>query len=234
MSAHAPTPSPVDEAKLNAFMGQMLGDLGGAVSSALVLVGDRLGLFEALAQGPAGSWDLARRTGTAERMVREWLAALAASGYLAYDARTRQYSLEPEKRLVFADESSPVYLAGFYETVAAIFYAVPKIETAFRSGKGLGWHEQHECLFRGTERFFRTSYNHHLVQEWLPGLDGVLSKLESGARVADVGCGHGASTILMARTFPNSSFVGFDYHPASIARAREAAAQAGVADRATF
>jgi Methyltransferase domain len=223
-----------NETKLNAFMGQMLDDLGGAVSAALVLVGDRLGLFKALAEGPAGSWELARRTGTSERMVREWLAALGASGYLTYDSASKRYSLEPEKAMVFADEGSPVFMAGFYEAIAAMFYAAPKIEEAFRSGKGLGWHEHHQCLFSGTERFFRTSYNHHLVPEWLPALDGVVAKLEAGAQVADVGCGHGASTIVMARAFPKSHFNGFDYHPGSVEHARGAAAKAGVADRVSF
>ena len=234
MSANSTSAPAVDETKLNAFMGQILDDLGGAVSAALVLVGDRLGLFKALAEGPAGSWELARRTGTSERMVREWLAGLGASGYLTYDSASKRYSLEPEKAMVFADDGSPVFMAGFYETIAAMFYAAPKIEEAFRSGKGLGWHEHHQCLFSGTERFFRTSYNHHLVPEWLPALDGVVAKLETGARVADVGCGHGASTIVMARAFPKSHFTGFDYHPGSIEHARGAAAKAGVSDRVSF
>lgn len=228
------SPAP-DEERLNAFMGRMLDDLGGAVSAALVLLGDRLGLFKALAElGPAGSWELARRTGTSERMVREWLASMGASGYLAYDAKTQRYSLEPEKAMVFADEDSPVFLAGMFESLLAMFYAVPKIEKAFRSGKGLGWHEHDQCLFTGTERFFRTSYNHHLVQDWLPALDGVTDKLAEGANVADVGCGHGASTIIMARAFPNSRFTGYDYHAGSIEHARKAAEKAGLADRVSF
>jgi hypothetical protein len=234
MSAVANQSPAFDETKLNAFMGRMLDDIGGAVSAALVLVGDRLGLFKALADAPAGSWELARRTGTSERMVREWLAALGASGYLTYDSATKRYSLDPEKAMVFADENSPVFLAGFYEAIAAMFYAAPKIEEAFRSGKGLGWHEHHQCLFSGTERFFRTSYNHHLVPEWLPALDGVVAKLEAGASVADVGCGHGASTIVMARAFPRSRFTGFDYHPGSIDHARGAAEKAGLSDRVKF
>ena len=163
-------------------------------------VGDRLGLFKALAaDGPAGSWELSRRTGTSERMVREWLASMGASGYLEYDSASQRYSIEPEKAMVFADEDSPVFLAGMFESLAAMFYAVPKIEKAFRSGKGLGWHEHDQCLFTGTERFFRTSYSHHLVQDWLPALEGMTAKLQKGARVADAGCGHGASTIIMAR-----------------------------------
>jgi ubiquinone/menaquinone biosynthesis C-methylase UbiE len=235
MSAQATSPVSVDEGKLDAFMTRILGDAGGAVSSALVILGDRLGLFRSLAQdGPAGSWELARRTETSERMVREWLAAMGASGYLTYDSKTRCYALEPEAAMVFSIEDSPVCLAGFYESVFAMYHAVPKIEAAFRSGKGLGWNEHHQCLFTGTERFFRTSYNHHLVQEWLPALDGVTEKLEKGASVADVGCGHGASTIIMARAFPKSRFQGYDYHQPSIERAREAAAKAGVADRVRF
>jgi SAM-dependent methyltransferase len=235
MSARLAQKSSPDEAKLNAFMGRMLDDLGGAVSASLILVGDHLGLFRSLAEeGPAGSWELARRTGTSERMVREWLAAMGASGYLTYDSPSRTYGIEPEQAMVFADEDSPVFLAGFVEAIAAMYLAAPKIETAFRSGKGLGWHEHHACLFSGTERFFRTSYNHHLVPEWLPALDGVVDRLTAGAKVADVGCGHGASTIVMARAFPRSHFFGFDYHPASIDHARAAAERAGVADRVTF
>jgi ubiquinone/menaquinone biosynthesis C-methylase UbiE len=232
-----PASSPVstDETKLDAFMARMLDDMGGAVSGALVILGDRLGLFKALAEeGPAGSWELARRTGTSERMVREWLAAMGASGYLAYDSSTKRYTLTPEAAMVFAMEESPVCMAGFFESLLAMYHAVPKLETAFRSGKGLGWSEHHQCLFTGTERFFRTSYNHHLVQDWLPALDGVTAKLESGARVADVGCGHGASTIIMARAFPNSEFQGYDNHQGSIDHARQAAEKAGVADRVSF
>jgi SAM-dependent methyltransferase len=235
MSAQLAQPTLPDEAKLNAFMGRMLDDLGGAVSASLILVGDHLGLFRSLAEeGPATSWDLSRRTGTNERMVREWLAAMGSSGYLTYDAAKRTYGIEPEQAMVFANEDSPVFLAGFVEAIAAMYLAAPKIETAFRSGKGMGWHEHNQCLFSGTERFFRTSYNHHLVPEWLPALDGVVDKLTAGARVADVGCGHGASTIVMARAFPRSTFTGFDYHPASVQHARAAAERAGVSDRVTF
>jgi len=233
MSA-SPVPTPVDESKLNAFMGRMLDDLGGATSAALALLGDRLGLFKALSEGPAGSQQLALRTGTSERMVREWLAAMGASGYLTFDRETRRYGLSPEAAMVFAEDGSPVFMAGFFECIADMYLSAPKVEAAFRSGKGLGWHEHHECLFRGTERFFRTSYNHHLLDEWLPALDGVVAKLERGALVADVGCGHGASTILMAQRFPRSRFFGFDYHPASIEMARRAAEKAGVSERVTF
>ncbi|MGC1409327.1 MAG: class I SAM-dependent methyltransferase [Acetobacteraceae bacterium] len=225
----------VNEARLNSFLGRMLGDMGATLSAALVIVGDRLGLYKALADGgPMTAATLARRTGTAERHVREWLAAQAASDYVTYDADADMFRLEPEQAMVFAQEGSPAFLAGFFEIAEAAFRATPRVEQAFRTGRGVGWHEHHRCLFCGTERFFRTSYRHHLVSEWLPALDGVLAKLQRGATVADVGCGHGASTILMAQAFPESRFFGFDYHLPSIEAAREAAETAGVADRIVF
>jgi 2-polyprenyl-3-methyl-5-hydroxy-6-metoxy-1,4-benzoquinol methylase len=224
-----------DPAKLDAFVGRFLGELGATMSAAAVLVGERLGLWRALAEGgPADSTALARRTGTGERSVREWLAAQAAAGYLDYDPQSGLYALPPEQAAVLADEASPVYLMGFFDIAAAAWRDEPKITESFRTGRGVGWHERQRCLFCGTERFFRTSYNHQLVQNWLPALDGVVKKLERGATVADVGCGHGASTVIMARAFPNSRFTGFDYHAPSIAAAREAAAAAGVSDRCTF
>ena len=225
----------VDEGRLNAFVGQMLGDMGATLSGALVIVGDRLGLYKAMAEiGPADAATLARRTGTAPRYMREWLAAQAASGYISYDAETEKFRLEPEQAMVFAEEGGPAFLAGFFDIAEAAFRATPRITEAFRSGRGVGWHEQHRCLFCGTERFFRTSYRHHLTNEWLPALEGVVEKLERGASVADVGCGHGASTILMAQAFPASRFFGFDYHPPSIEQAQRAAAEAGVAERISF
>jgi len=225
----------LDETKLNQFVGRMLGDMGAALGAALILVGDRLGLYKALAEsGPMTTPELAQATGTTERYIREWLAAQAAAGYAEYDAATSKFSLSPEQAAVFADEQGPAFLAGFYDIVAAAVRDEPKISEAFKTGKGVGWHEHHGCLFRGTERFFRTSYIHHLVQEWLPALEGVTAKLEHGALVADVGCGHGASTILMAQAFPKSRFHGFDYHLPSIERARTSAKAAGVADRCTF
>ncbi len=235
MQAAEMTRDPIDHAKLDAFMGRMLNDMGAAMSGALILIGDKLGLYRAMADaGPIGSYELARRTNTNERYVREWLAAQAASGYVTYDSNAKRYTLEPEQAAVLADESSPAFLAGAYEITASVYKDEPKITAAFQSGRGVGWHEHHQCLFCGTERFFRTSYNHHLVSEWLPALDGVVEKLEKGALVADVGCGHGASTILMAKAFPNSRFFGYDYHGPSIESAREAAEKAGVADRITF
>ena len=225
----------IDPAKLQQFMGKMLGDMGAAMGAALVLIGDRLGLYKAMAAtGPVTSVELAKRTGTAERYVREWLAAQAAAGYAQYDAVSGRYSLSPEQAAVFAEEGGPVFLAGAYDVIAATLRDEPKITEAFRSGKGVGWHEHDVCLFRGTERFFRSGYNQHLVKEWLPALEGVVATLERGTEVADVGCGHGATTVLMAEAFPNSRFVGFDYHPPSIERAREAAAAAGVAGRCRF
>lgn len=225
----------VDPEKLNAFMGKMVGDMGAAMSAALVILGERLGLYKALqAHGPVTSIELADATRLNERLIREWLAAQAAAEYVTYDARTGRFSLSPEQVMVFADEESPVFLAGGFLLLAAVYKDEPKVAKAFQSGLGLGWHEHDVCLFRGTERFFRPGYNANLVSNWIPALEGVEAKLEAGAKVADVGCGHGASTILMAQAYPNSRFTGFDYHAPSIDRAREAAAAAGVSDRIDF
>jgi SAM-dependent methyltransferase len=222
-------------AKMQEFAGKMLGDVGAAMSGALVLVGDKLGLYKALAAaGPLTSAELASRTGTTERNVREWLAAQAASGYVDFDAGTQKYSMNAEQIAVFADEQSEFCMLGGFESIASIYKDEPKVTAAFKSGKGLGWHEHSQCLFRGTERFFRAGYAAHLVQDWLPALDGVVDKLQRGATAADVGCGHGASTILMAQAFPKSKFAGFDYHPASVDRANEAAKAAGVAGNCRF
>jgi SAM-dependent methyltransferase len=224
-----------DQAKLDAFMGKMLNDLGAVASGAMVLVGDKLGLYKALAAtGPLDAAGLAKRTGTAERYVREWLAAQAAAGYIQYHAETGTYSMTAEQALVLADDSTPAFMAGGFEVLASMYKDEPKISDAFRSGKGIGWHEHSPCLFRGTERFFRPGYAANLVQNWLPALTGVREKLERGARVADVGCGHGASTIVMARAFPNSTFVGFDYHAPSVERAAAAAREAGVDKNCRF
>jgi len=225
----------VDEARLNDFLGKMVGDLGAAFSAALVLVGDKLGLYRELAaSGPLTPAALAERTHTAERYVREWLAAQAAAGYALFDAASGRYALSPEQAMVFAEEGGPAFMAGAFEIAAAMFRDEPKITEAFRTGRGVGWHEHDHCLFRGTERFFRPGYAAHLVAEWIPALDGVQAQLERGARVADIGCGHGASTIEMAKAFPRSRFFGFDYHEQSIERARQLAAEAGVADRVEF
>jgi SAM-dependent methyltransferase len=224
-----------DRAKLDEFMGKLFQDMGAAATAALVLIGDRLGLYKALAEGgPVAPAGLAERTGTAERYVREWLAAQAAAGYVEYHPETGLYGMTAEQATVLADDTSPAFMAGGFDVLSAMFTDEPKITGAFRTGAGVGWHEHSPCLFRGTERFFRAGYAAHLVDEWLPALAGVTEKLKRGARVADVGCGHGASTILMARAFPASTFVGFDYHGPSVERARAAAREAGVGDRCRF
>jgi 2-polyprenyl-3-methyl-5-hydroxy-6-metoxy-1,4-benzoquinol methylase len=228
------TPS-IDETKLNEFMGRAVGDIGAAISAALVLIGDQLGLYKAMAgAGALTPGELARRTQTTERYVREWLNNQAAGGYVAYDAATGRYTLPPEQATALADESSPAFLPGAFQVVAAAMKAEPRISEAFRTGGGLDWTEQDPVLFVGTERFFRSGYIGNLTSAWIPALDGVQAKLTSGARVADIGCGHGASTILMARAYPRSQFVGFDYHEASIETARRRARDAGVADRVRF
>ena len=225
----------VDPQKLDAFLGKMIGDLGAAASGALVMLGDRLGLYKALAQaGPSTPAELAAATGTTERYVREWLSAQAAAEYLQYDKASGRFTLSPEQALVFANEESPAFMAGGFSVIAALWRDEPKLTAAFQSGAGVGWHEHDTCLFRGTERFFRPGYNANLVSTWIPALDGVEAKLAAGARVADVGCGHGASTILMAKAYPKSRLIGFDYHAGSIERAKAAAEEAGVADRVEF
>jgi SAM-dependent methyltransferase len=225
----------IDEAKLEAFMGQAVTDMGAIISAPLMVIGEKLGLYKAMAgAGPLSSQEVAERSGAAERYVREWLANQAAGGYVTYDPESDRYTLPDEHALALADEDSPFYILGVYDSVASLYADEDKILEAFRSGEGMGWHEHDHRLFRGTERFFRPGYRAHLVAEWIPALEGVQEKLERGAKVADVGCGHGASTIIMAEAFPNSQFFGFDYHSASIDRAREAASEAGVGDRITF
>lgn len=223
----------LDEAKLNAFLGKAVGDLGAAMSATLMLVGDRLGLYKALAKEALTSAELAQRTGTHERYVREWLGNQGAGGYVEYDAASGKWSLPPEHALCLADPAGPVDMPGAYNIVEATFHALDRTLANFRTGKGMEWGEHHNCLFHGTERFFRASYNAALIGAWLPALDGVVPKLQRGARVADVGCGFGASTVLMARSFPGSHFTGYDYHAESIRVARERAAEAGVKN-ATF
>ncbi|MBP2150312.1 class I SAM-dependent methyltransferase [Xanthobacter flavus] len=209
----------VNADKLNALLGKVVNELGAASNAALVILGDKLGLFRALALGAATPAELAARTGTFERYVREWLSAQAASGFVEFDATTGCFSLSPEQAAVFADDDSPVAMAGGFAMLTAVYHDEPKLAEAFRTGRGMHWGEHCTCLFCGVERFFRSGYRGHLVAEWLPALDGVVEKLQRGARVADVGCGHGASTLLMADAFPNSEFIGVDYHAASIAHA---------------
>lgn len=218
----------VDEDKLESFLGKAVGDLSASVSAVLMLIGDELGLYSALAEERLSAAELAQRTGTNERYIREWLANQAAGGYVEYDGATDEYHLNDEQALCLANPNGPVDLPGAYEIVQDLFHVRAQAVDNFRSGKGMEWGEHHPCLFDGTERFFRAGYNTNLLSSWLPALDGVVDKLDAGGRAADVGCGHGASTILMAQAFPNSHFVGIDYHDASIETARERAAEAGV------
>jgi SAM-dependent methyltransferase len=224
----------VDEKKLGEFMGRFVGDLGAVLHAPLIVLGDQLGLYRELAKGPATAGELAARTQTNERYVAEWLAANAASGYVDYDAAAKKYRMNEEQAFTLADPESPAYIPGAFLIAMSMFKDEHKVAEIFRSGEGLGWHEHDKCLFEGTEKFFRPSYAGNLVGSWIPALDGIRAKLEEGGRVADVGCGHGASTILMAKAFPRATFHAFDYHPQSIEAAKRAAASAGVADRITF
>ena len=230
-----PAPQPLNEAKLHEFVMKSVGEMGAAMNAALIVIGDKLGLYKAMAgAGPMTSTEVAAKTGTTERYVREWLSAQAAGGLVTYEATTGRYTLPPEQAFAMADESSPVFLPGFFQIVASCMKDESKISEAFRSGKGVGWHEHDSGLFSGTERFFRPNYRAHLVKEWIPALGDTEAKLKAGAKVADVGCGLGTSTILMAQAYPKSTFVGSDYHPKSIEMAREAAEKAGVSDRVKF
>jgi 2-polyprenyl-3-methyl-5-hydroxy-6-metoxy-1,4-benzoquinol methylase len=235
MSAIEQPPAEVDGDKLMSFVFRAVEEVGATLNSALVVMGDRLGLYRALAgTGGLSPAELADQTGTAERYVREWLGAQAAGGYVTYDPDSGRYTLPPEQTVALTDSTSPAYLPGFFQIALGSVIDSPKIVEAARTGDGIGWHEHVHDVHEGCERFFRPGYNAHLIAEWLPALDGVVAKLERGAHVADVGCGHGASTILMAQTFPQSRFVGFDYHDGSIETARARAAEAGVADRTDF
>jgi SAM-dependent methyltransferase len=217
----------LDTSKLEPLLGTVVSEFGAASNAALVIIGDKLGLFRALAAGPATSAELAQKTGTHERYVREWLSAQAASGFITYHAADGTFSMSAEQAAVFADEESPVYVTGGFHLLSAIYSDEPRLADAFKTGKGLGWGDHCNCLFCGVDRFFRPGYRAHLVAEWLPSLDGVVAKLERGARVADVGCGHGSSTVLMAQAFPKSEFVGIDFHEASISHARQHAGELG-------
>jgi SAM-dependent methyltransferase len=229
------TQAAIDEDKLHQFVGSMVGDLGATMNTALIRIGDKLGLYKAMAgAGPLTPAELAERTDTAERYVREWLAAQAAGGYVDYDPETERYELPPEQAMALADEDGPAFMLGGFQLASAVLADEPKLAEAFRTGEGVGWHEHDHRLFGGTERFFRPGYRANLVEAWIPALEGVEEKLRAGAKVADVGCGHGASTIVMAKAYPESTFIGFDYHEGSIEAAREAAEAAGVGDRASF
>src|SRR5579871_479096 len=229
----APRPA-LDLDKLNAFIGQFVGDLGAAVHAGMVVIGEKLGLYKALAEGPMSPAELGAKTGTDERYLREWLASQAAGGYITYDSASGKFSLSEEQAFTLAREDSPAYLPGAFELVLGSLAAVPRIAESFRTGAGMGWHEHDDRVFHGCEKFFRPGYAANLMATWIPSLNDVKQKLEAGARVADVGCGLGASTLLMAKAFPKSKFYGFDYHDKSIEAAREAAQREGVADRVSF
>jgi len=211
----------LDEAKLNQFVGQLLGDLGGAASVALVRIGDALGLYRTLhAKGAMTCAELAAQAGVHQRYLREWLSHQAASNYLTYDPETGKFALPPEQAMVFAIEESPVYMIGGFDVMAASLENQAKVQAAFRTGKGVAWGDQAGCLFCAVARFFRPGYHNHLTAAWLPSLDGMTTRLERGGKVADVGCGHGWSTVLMAKAFPNAEFIGYDFHAGSIEDAR--------------
>ncbi len=232
-TTHAPLE--VDAQKLEQFVFRAVDEVGATLNAALVVMGDKLGLYRVLAgAGGLTPVELARRTSVSERYVREWLNAQAAGGYVEYNPTDGSYTLPPEQAIALTDDQSPAYLPGFFQIALGSVLDSPRITDAARSGEGVGWHEHNHDVFEGCERFFRPGYNANLIPAWLPALDGVVAKLEAGAKVADIGCGHGSSTILMARAFPKSTFVGTDYHDGSIETARQRANDAGVADRVHF
>ena len=234
-STQAPSQAPpIDMNKLNAFIGQFVGDLGAAVHAGMVVIGEKLGLYKALAEGPMTPAQLASRTGTDERYLREWLASQAAGGYITYDDQAATFSLSREQAFTLAQEDSPAYLPGAFELALGSLAAVPRIAESFRTGAGMGWHEHEDGVFHGCEKFFRPGYAANLISSWIPALEGLKEKLEAGGMVADVGCGKGASTLLIAKAFPNSRFFGFDYHDKSIEGARQTAEEQGLSDRVQF
>jgi 2-polyprenyl-3-methyl-5-hydroxy-6-metoxy-1,4-benzoquinol methylase len=231
----ATQPAPINEEKMNAFIGKVVGDFGAALSSSLVYIGQKLGLYKALAQaGSVTPAELAQQTSTNERYIREWLINQAASGYVEYDAASGRFSLTAEQAVALTDETSPFYVGGGFYVIKAMGNAVPHIEKAFKSGGGLLWGDNDPDLFIGVERFFRPGYAAHLIASWIPSLNGIEEKLKTGGKVADIGCGHGASTVIMAQAYPNSHFSGFDNHAKSIETARQRAKEAGVSERVTF
>lgn len=224
-----------DQAKLQEFLGKAVGDMGAALSAILTIVGERHELYKAMAgQGPITASELAGRTGTNKRLLEEWLANQAAGGYIVYDPQSGRYELPEEQALALADEQSPVYLQGFFQIVESLFKDIPKIEEAFKSNAGLDWGDHDDGLFEGTYRFFRASYEANLTTSWIPALSGIEEKLRNRALVADIGCGYGATTLIMARAYPRSSFRGFDYHGPSVRRATQQAANEGIGDRTKF
>lgn len=228
------TTTTIDDSKLNDLLGRAVTDLGAAMQAPLMVLGYRLGLYPALADGPLTTAELAERTGTAERYAREWVRSQAAAGYVAYDPETDRYHLTPEQALLFAQEDGPAYLIGGFEIALAAGKAEQRLMKAFRTGEGIGWHEHDEGVPCGTARFFAPGYRTNLVPSWIPALDGVEDKLRAGALVADVGCGHGISTLLMAEAYPRSTFIGFDYHEDSVAAANASAREAGLEGRVSF
>jgi SAM-dependent methyltransferase len=232
--ASSPQPA-IDESKLNEFMNKAIGDMGAAMNASLIAAGEQLGLYKAMGSGELmTSAEVAQKTGTSERYVREWLNAQAAGGYVNYDPASGRYWLSPEQAFALAKDDSPAYIPGFFLAAVSVAHDVERLIEGFRTGEGVGWHEHHHWLFEGTEKFFRPGYNANLISSWIPALNGMEEKLKKGAKVADVGCGHGASTIIMARAYPNSTFIGFDYHSGSIERARTLAEQANVGNRVVF
>ena len=224
----------IDQDKLDELLGRFVGDLGATIAAGNVVVGHRLGLYSALAEGPATAEELARRTGTDPRYVAEWLRGQAAGGYVSCDPAAGQFSLTGEQAFALADPDGPLYLPGAFLLALGALRAESQITDAFRSGAGMGWHEHHDDVFAGTEMFFRPGYVANLTSSWIPALDGVAGKLAAGGRVADVGCGHGASTVLLAQAYPTATILGSDYHQASVDTARKHAAEAGLASRARF
>lgn len=224
----------LDTEKLNEFLGRFVNDLGATLHAGMVVIGEKLGLYKTLAAGPLTSAELAAKTGTDERYVREWLSSQTAGGYVSYDATTQKFGLTEEQKFALANEDSPAYVPGAFELATGALMAIPRITEAFRTGAGMGWHEHDEGVFHGCEKFFRPGYAANLISTWIPALEGIEAKLKEGALVADVGCGYGTSTILMAQAYLQSQFVGFDYHDSSIRAARAAAQQAGVAARVRF
>ena len=225
---------PIDQDKLNQLVSKFLGDLGASINGPTILIGEQLGLYKALAEGPMTPKSLADKTGISERYAREWLAAQAASGYVNYDSTTGRFWMSPEQIFTLTNEESPVYIPGAFYLVSSMYKDERKLVDAYKSGKGFGWHEHHNDLFQGTLKFFKPGYIANLVSSWLPSLEGVVPKLQEGAKVADVGCGYGASTIIMAKAFPKSKFIGYDYHLESIETARNAAITAGVTENTDF
>ena len=224
----------VDQDKLNQFVSKFVGDLGASIHGPSILIGEQLGLYKALADGPMAPNDLAKKAGISERYASEWLAAQAASGYVNYDAAAGRFWMSPEQKFTLTNEDSPVYIPGAFYLVASLYKDQRKLADTYRSGKGFGWHEHHNDLFVGTLKFFKPGYIANLVSSWLPSLEGVVPKLQEGATVADVGCGYGASTIIMAKAFPKSKFIGYDYHLESIETARNASITAGVTENTDF